>query len=185
MRRAYFGIRKSPSRKAIYARFLYRGSGKFFARPRRKQARKHVRDARDFKTSRRELPSSFFFWQGKAPKKIHAILTQKLACFLPGRAKDLSAPLYNQTTHWNSEGLPHNHKFHRSENFRPTLKIRFLWERVHCRLANSSQSQRSLLSPPSVHSNKCVFLGSPQGLDGNLLQNAGIAQPKGCHIPEG
>ena len=30
--------------------------------------------------------------QGKAPKEIHAILTETLACFLPGRAKDLSAP---------------------------------------------------------------------------------------------
>jgi len=28
------------------------------------------------------------------PKDIHPILTEKLACFLPGRAKDLSAPLY-------------------------------------------------------------------------------------------
>jgi len=26
---------------------------------------------------------------------IHAILTETLACFLSGRAKDLSAPLYN------------------------------------------------------------------------------------------
>ena len=44
---------------------------------------------------RRELSSSFFFsLQGKAPKEIHAILTEILACFLPGRAKDLSAPLY-------------------------------------------------------------------------------------------
>ena len=44
-------------------------------------------------TSRRELSSSFFFpLQGKAPKEIHAILTETLACFLPGRAKDLSAP---------------------------------------------------------------------------------------------
>jgi len=34
-----------------------------------------------------------FFVQGKAPKEIHAILTETLACFLPGRAKDLSAPL--------------------------------------------------------------------------------------------
>jgi len=33
--------------------------------------------------------------QGKAPKEIHAILTETLACFLPGLAKDLSAPLYN------------------------------------------------------------------------------------------
>ena len=46
-------------------------------------------------TSRRELSSSvFFFLQGKALKEIHAILTETLACFLPGRAKDLSAPLY-------------------------------------------------------------------------------------------
>ena len=45
-------------------------------------------------TSRRELSSSFFFpLQGKAPKEIHAILSETLACFLPGRAKDLSAPL--------------------------------------------------------------------------------------------
>jgi len=28
------------------------------------------------------------------PKEIHAILREILACFLPGRAKDLSAPLY-------------------------------------------------------------------------------------------
>jgi len=33
-----------------------------------------------------------FFLQGKAPKEIHAILTETLACFLPGRAKDLLAP---------------------------------------------------------------------------------------------
>ena len=45
-------------------------------------------------TSRRELSSSFFFLQGKAPKEIHGILTETLACFLPDRAKDLSAPLY-------------------------------------------------------------------------------------------
>ena len=32
--------------------------------------------------------------QGTVPKEIHAIPTETLACFLPGRAKDLSAPLY-------------------------------------------------------------------------------------------
>jgi len=32
--------------------------------------------------------------QGKAPKENHAILTETLACFLPGRPKDLSVPLY-------------------------------------------------------------------------------------------
>jgi len=34
-----------------------------------------------------------FFLQGKAPKEIHAILTETLACFLSGRTKDLSVPL--------------------------------------------------------------------------------------------
>jgi len=38
----------------------------------------------------------FFFLQDKAPKEIHAILTEILAWFLPGRTKDLSAPLYLQ-----------------------------------------------------------------------------------------
>ena len=46
-------------------------------------------------TSRRELSSSFFPLQGKAPKEIDAILTETLACFNPCRAKDLSAPLYS------------------------------------------------------------------------------------------
>jgi len=36
----------------------------------------------------------FIFLQGKAPKEIQAILPETLACFLPGRAKDLSAPLH-------------------------------------------------------------------------------------------
>jgi len=45
-------------------------------------------------TFRRELLSSYFFLQGKAPKEIHAILTETLACSLPVRAKDLLAPLY-------------------------------------------------------------------------------------------
>ena len=39
----------------------------------------------------------FFFLQGKAPKEIHTILTETLARFLPGQAKDLSALLYNVT----------------------------------------------------------------------------------------
>jgi len=44
-------------------------------------------------TSRRELsPRSVFFLQGKALKEIHAILTETIACFLPGRVKDLSEP---------------------------------------------------------------------------------------------
>jgi len=35
----------------------------------------------------------FPFLQGKAPKEFHAILTETLAFFLPGWAKDLSASL--------------------------------------------------------------------------------------------
>jgi len=37
--------------------------------------------------------------QSKTPKKLHAILTETLICFLPGQAKDLSAPLYNPPSH--------------------------------------------------------------------------------------
>ena len=44
-------------------------------------------------TSRHEL-SSCFFLQGKAQKEIHAILTETLACSVPGLAKELSTPLY-------------------------------------------------------------------------------------------
>ena len=36
----------------------------------------------------------FLFLQGKEPKEIRAILPESLARFLPGRAKDLSYPLY-------------------------------------------------------------------------------------------
>jgi len=55
-------------------------------------------DARDFNNIETRAVIKFFFLplQGKEPKEIHAILTETLACFLPGRAKDLSAPLYAQ-----------------------------------------------------------------------------------------
>jgi len=43
-------------------------------------------------TWRREQSSSFLPLQGKALTEIQAILTETLACFLPGQAKDLSAP---------------------------------------------------------------------------------------------
>ena len=75
--------------------FKYRGADKSLARPGRKQSRKHVRDARDINNiETRAVVKFFYFVQGKAPKEIHAILTEMLACFLPGRAKDLSAPQY-------------------------------------------------------------------------------------------
>ena len=57
--------------------FMYRGADKSLVRPGRKQARKHVRDARDFNNiETRAVIKFFFFLQGKAPKEIHAILTE-------------------------------------------------------------------------------------------------------------
>jgi len=74
---------------------LYRGADNSLTRPGRKQARKHVREARDFNQIETRAVIKFLFLQGKAQKEIHAILTETLACFLPGWAKDLSALLYN------------------------------------------------------------------------------------------
>ena len=71
----------------------YRGADKSLARPGKKKARKHVRDVRDFDNIETRAVIKLFVLQGKAPKEIHAILTETVACFLPGRAKDLSAPL--------------------------------------------------------------------------------------------
>jgi len=47
------------------------------------------------------------------PKEIHAILTETLASFLPGRAKDLSAPLYYTEHMQDAEGNPR----HSDRNF--------------------------------------------------------------------
>jgi hypothetical protein len=49
---------------------------------------------RDFNNIETGAVIKLFFLQGKAPKEIHIILTEIFACFLPGRAKDLSALLY-------------------------------------------------------------------------------------------
>jgi hypothetical protein len=72
----------------------YRGADKSLARPGRKQSQKHTREARDFNNMETRAVIKFLFLQGKEPKETHAILTETLACFLPGRAKDLSAPRY-------------------------------------------------------------------------------------------
>ena len=79
----------------LYASIVqwYRGADKSLARPGRKQAQNHARNARDFNNIEMRAVIKFSFLQGKAPEEIHAILTETLACFLPGRAKDLSAPL--------------------------------------------------------------------------------------------
>ena len=73
----------------VHVTCLYRRADKSLAPSGRKQARKHVRDARDFNNIETRAVIKFFFLQGKAPKEIRAILTETLACFLPGRAKDL------------------------------------------------------------------------------------------------
>ena len=73
----------------------YQDADKSLARPARKQAWKHVRDARDFNKIETRAVIKCLFLQGKAPKEIRAILTETLACFLPGRTKDLSTPPQN------------------------------------------------------------------------------------------
>jgi len=71
-----------------------RGAGKSLALPGRKQARKHVSDASDFNNIETWAVIKFLSsCKGKAPKEIHASLTETLACFLPGPAKDFSEPL--------------------------------------------------------------------------------------------
>jgi len=74
---------------------MYQGADKSLARPGRKQARKHVRDVNDFNNIEKRAVIKFFFLQSKAPKEIHSIMTETLACFLRGRAKDFSAPRYS------------------------------------------------------------------------------------------
>jgi len=74
----------------------YGGADKSLARPGRKQTRKRVRDARDFNDIETRSVIKLFFPQGKAPKEIHVNLTETLACFIPGGAHDLSAPLYKK-----------------------------------------------------------------------------------------
>jgi len=72
---------------------VYRVADKSLAQPGKKQARKHVRDTSDYKKIETRDVINFIFLQDKAAKEIHAILKETLACFLPGRAKDLSAQL--------------------------------------------------------------------------------------------
>ena len=74
---------------------MYGGSDKSLARSGRKQARKHVRDARDFNNIETQAVIKFPHppaRQGAEGNSRHSD-TQTLAYFLPGRAKDLSAPL--------------------------------------------------------------------------------------------
>jgi len=71
----------------------YRCADKSLARPGRKQARKNIKETRDFNNIETRFVFKFLFLQGKVPKEIHVTLTETLACFIPDRATDLSAPL--------------------------------------------------------------------------------------------
>ena len=71
------------------------GADKSLARPGRKQAGKHIRDAHDFNNLETLAVISFFSCKASRPKKF-----TPLARFLPGRAKDLSAPLYKAYVYW-------------------------------------------------------------------------------------
>jgi len=64
---------------------MYRGADKFLARPGRETSSEVCQG--------RALSSFFFPLQCKAPKEIHAILTETLASLIHDRAKELSAPL--------------------------------------------------------------------------------------------
>ena len=88
----YHKLQESKIKGDVY-KTVYCGADKSLVRLGRKQARNHIRDARDFNNIETRSDIKFVFLQGKAPNEIHAILKETWACFIPARAKDLSAPL--------------------------------------------------------------------------------------------
>jgi len=99
------------TRHPLFPGSIYPGADKSLARPGRKQARKRVSDARDFNNTKTRAVIKFpsTLRQGKAPKEIHAILTETSLCFLPDRAKDLSAPLpyrKGRQSDWTTANVP-------------------------------------------------------------------------------
>jgi len=72
---------------------MYRVADKSLARPGRETTSEACQRRARFQQYRDASCQVFFFLQGKVPMEIHAILTETLTCFLPDRAKDLSAPL--------------------------------------------------------------------------------------------
>ena len=108
-------------------------------------------DARDFNNI--ETRAVIFFLQGKAPKEIHAILTETLVCVLPGRAKDFSAPLYILTFRINFLSLSSTLKMD-AENVisvfrREIADNRALLGYYAACSGNTSQTFRDNLSVPS------------------------------------
>jgi hypothetical protein len=66
---------------------LHMGADKFLSRQGMKQARKQVRDVRFQQHRDANCHQDFIFFQVKAPKEIHVILTETLACFIPVRLR--------------------------------------------------------------------------------------------------
>jgi len=66
------------------------GADKSLARPGRKQARKHVREVSDFNNIETRAVIKFFSSCTARHRRKFTPFWQK--CFLPGRAKNLSAP---------------------------------------------------------------------------------------------
>jgi len=73
---------------------MCRGVDKSLARPGRKEAGKHVRDARDFNDIETRTVIKFFFpvRQGVEANSCHS--DRNISFFLLGQSKYLSAPLY-------------------------------------------------------------------------------------------
>jgi len=74
-------------------KFYTQGADKSLARPGRKQARKHVKDARDFNSIETRAVFKFFFPARQGAERNSHHSDRNIRFFLPGRAKDLSAPL--------------------------------------------------------------------------------------------
>jgi len=78
---------------------FYRCADKYLTQPGKKQARKYVREARHFNNIETraviKIPPPL---QRKAPKEIHAILTETLVCFLPVGLRTYQHPLYNSAS---------------------------------------------------------------------------------------
>jgi len=72
----------------------YRRADKFLVRPGWKQPRKHLWDARNIKNIETRAIIIFFSPQCKAPKEIHAIVTETLGSFHADGAKFLLTSLY-------------------------------------------------------------------------------------------
>jgi hypothetical protein len=152
----------------------YWGADKSLVQPGRNQARKHVRDARDFNNIETRAFVKFVFLQGKVPKEIHAILKETLACFLPGRAKDLPAPLYQ----CNNADTP------------TRTDVQFRWTRIMKEISTEILHFVQLCPIPVVWANLCLLFlrqvwdfcvgeNLEWGRQGKKMEEAGASETSG------